>query len=268
MLFFLIRFNDLYQKPLSMKTFLGVVLMFSGVSFSQVQSGIINDTAEMNIEHKKEFIEGIKKEDSPMRIKKQVIDFYENAEPDYYELHFTDNEAYYFKDEYLEREETYNIGSKAGLYPYCTNLSRQQFIGENRNFGYVAHEPLDWKTTSETKMIGDVKCYKATTTETPYSRQSHFYDRDIVTCYAPEIPVKYSPEYHSGLLGLVLEVQRKEFMITATKINLNPDEKKLKIMRVDKGEKVISQKEVNKRIEERLREKVIMYRNLKNKDHD
>jgi hypothetical protein len=116
--------------------------MFSGVSFFQVQSGIINDTAEMNIEHKKEFIEGIKKEDSPMRIKKHVIDLYQNAESDYYELHFKNNESYYFKDESLEREETYNIGSKAGSYPYCTNLSRLQFIEENRNFGYVAHEPF------------------------------------------------------------------------------------------------------------------------------
>jgi hypothetical protein len=32
-----------------MKTILGVVLMFSAVSFSQVQSGIINYTAEMNL---------------------------------------------------------------------------------------------------------------------------------------------------------------------------------------------------------------------------
>jgi len=113
---------------------------------------------------------------------------------------------------------------------------------------------LDWKTTSETKMISDVKCYKATTTETPYSRQSHYYDRDIVTCYASEIPVKYSPEHHSGPLGLVLELQRKEFMITATKINLSPDEKKLKIKRVDKNEKVISQKESHKRIEEMMKD--------------
>jgi len=43
-----------------MKTILGVVLMFSAISFSQVQSGIINYTAEMNLKHKKEFIEGIK----------------------------------------------------------------------------------------------------------------------------------------------------------------------------------------------------------------
>jgi GLPGLI family protein len=254
MLFFLIRFDDLYQKPINMKTFLGVVLMFSGVSFFQVQSGIINDTAEMNIEHKKEFIEGIKKEDSPMRIKKQVIDFYENAEPDYYELHFTDNEAYYFKDESLEREETYNIGSKAGLFPYYNDSETNKIIELNSMMGNISHEPLDWKTTNETKMIGDIKCYKATTTETLYSRQGHFYDRDIIAWFAPEIPVSFGPKNYSGLPGLVLEVKRKEFTITATKINLNPDEKKLKIKRVDKDEKVISQKEMNERIADMMKD--------------
>jgi GLPGLI family protein len=36
-------------------------------------------------------------------------------------------------------------------------------------------------------MIGDIKCYKATTTETLYSRQGHFYNRDIIAWFAPEI---------------------------------------------------------------------------------
>jgi hypothetical protein len=52
----------------------------------------------------------------------------------------------------------------------------------------------------------------------------------------------------------VLEVKRKEFTITATKINLNPDEKKLKIKRVDKDEKVISQKEMNERIADMMKD--------------
>jgi len=208
----------------------------------------------MNIEHKKEFIEDIKKKDIDMNTKQSVIQMYKNAEPDYYELHFTDNEAYYFKDESLEREEAYNIGSKAGLYPYYTNLVTQQLIEENRSFGYVTHEPLDWRITNESKMIGDVKCFKATTTETLYSRQGHFYDRDIVAWFAPDYPVNFGPKYYNGLPGLVLEVKRKEFTITATKINLNPEEKKLKIKRVDKDEKVISQKEVNKRIEEMMKD--------------
>ena len=103
-------------------------------------------------------------------------------------------------------------------------------------------------------MIGNVKCYKATTTETLYSRQGHFYDRDVIAWFAPEIPVRFGPKNYSGLPGLVLEVKRKEFTITATKINLNPDEKKLKIKRVDKDEKVISQKEMNERIADMMKD--------------
>ena len=52
----------------------------------------------------------------------------------------------------------------------------------------------------------------------------------------------------------MLEVKKKEFTITATKINLNPDEKKLKIKRVDKDEKVISQKEMHERIAEMMKD--------------
>jgi GLPGLI family protein len=237
-----------------MKTILGVVLMFSPVSFSQVQSGIINYTAQMNIEHKKEFIEDIKKKDIDMNTKQSVIQMYKNAESDYYELHFTDNEAYYFKDESLELEEAYNIGSKAGLFPYYNDSETNKIIELNSMMGNISHEPLDWKTTNETKMIGDIKCYKATTTETLYSRQGHFYDRDIIAWFAPEIPVSFGPKNYSGLPGLVLEVKRKEFTITATKINLNPDEKKLKIKRVDKDEKVISQKEMNERIADMMKD--------------
>ncbi|EMY81070.1 hypothetical protein pgond44_08677 [Psychroflexus gondwanensis ACAM 44] len=238
-----------------MKTILGVVLMFSAVSFSQVQSGIINYTAEMNLKHKKEFIEGIKeKEDLAMNIKQQVINHYKNAESDYYELHFNEDESYYFHDPSLRQDASYNIGSKAGLDSYYQNTNSSLIIEDSRIFNFVAHQPLDWMITNNSKMIGDFKCYKATTTETLYSRQGHFYDRDVIAWFAPEIPVRFGPKNYSGLPGLVLEVKRKEFTITATKINLNPDEKKLKIKRVDKDEKVISQKEMNERIADMMKD--------------
>jgi hypothetical protein len=60
-----------------MKTILGVVLMFSAVSFSQVSSGIINCTAKLNKNHMREFIENIKS-DPDMNIKQKVIQSYNN----------------------------------------------------------------------------------------------------------------------------------------------------------------------------------------------
>ena len=69
----------------------------------------------MNLQHQKEFIEEIKKDETvTMSVKQQIINLYKNAEPDYYELHFDANESYYFKDESLKKEEGYRMGSKAG----------------------------------------------------------------------------------------------------------------------------------------------------------
>lgn len=230
-----------------------ICLLFCVGSFSNAQTGIIQYTAQMNIEHKKEFIEDIKEKDIDMNTKQSVIQMYKNAEPDYYELHFEDNISYYFKDESL-KDEGYNIGSKAGLAPYYNDLTAKQLIEDSRSFGYVAQESLDWKVTNETKMIGDIKCFKATATETLYSRQGHYYDRDIVAWFTPEIPVEFGPKNYVGLPGLVLEIERKEFTITATKINLNPNKEKLKIKHVGKDEKVISEKEKNKRIAEMMKD--------------
>ncbi|WP_180957913.1 GLPGLI family protein [Psychroflexus sp. MES1-P1E] len=236
-----------------MKFLIIFIITFSLTSQAQIENGIIKYTAEMNIKHRKDFIEDIKEKDIDMNTKQSVIQMYKNAEPDYYELHFTEDKSYYFKDKSLENEQ-YNLGSKAGLAPYYYNLTAKQLVEDSRSFGYVAHKPLDWEIANETKMIGDFKCYKATTTETLYSRQGHYYDREVVAWFTPDIPYKYGPKNYVGLPGLVLQVERKEFTITATKINLNPDGDKLKIKRVGKDEKVISHEEMTKRIAEKMKD--------------
>ena len=171
-----------------MKTILGVVLMFSAISFSQVQSGIINYTAEMNLKHKKEFIEGIKeKEDLAMNIKQQVINHYKNAESDYYELHFNEDESYYFHDPSLRQDASYNIGSKAGLDPYYQNTNSSLIIEDSRIFNFVAHQPLDWMITNNSKMIGVLSVIK----QPP---QKHFIaDKGIFTIEisSPGLPQKF-----------------------------------------------------------------------------
>ncbi|MDT0294319.1 GLPGLI family protein [Mesonia ostreae] len=233
-----------------------LLLCISSSLFSYAQSGIINYTAQMNLQHQKEFIEELKKDEKvTMSVKQQVIDLYKNAEPDYFELHFNESESYYFKDESLKKEEGYTMGSKAGQMPFYTNTYTNVIIEDNRIFSFISHEPLDWKITNEQKNIGDVACFKATTTETLYSRQGNFYDRNIVAWFAPEYPVEFGPSNYSGLPGLVLEVERKEFTITATKINLNPNEDRLKIKCVDKDEKITSQKESYKKIAEMMKDR-------------
>ncbi|GAA0751624.1 GLPGLI family protein [Psychroflexus lacisalsi] len=239
-----------------MKILLVYTLYFLSIAtYSQNPKGIINYKAELSSEQKNEFIENAKNDEKmSMSIKQQIIDIAQNVKPDYYELHFKGKEAFFFYDESLEDPNSSYLNSKAGQNPFIIDLSSNKIIEDSRNFGFVAQELLDWKTTDKTKMIEGYKCYKATATETLYSRQGHFYDRDIAAWYAPDIPVEFGPKNYVGLPGLVLEVERKEFTITAIKINLNPNKDNLKIKRVGEDEKVISQKEMNDRIAEMMKD--------------
>ncbi|TQD40263.1 GLPGLI family protein [Haloflavibacter putidus] len=232
------------------------LLFICSTFISYCQSGIIYYTAQINLQHKKDFIQDVKNdEDVSMSVKQQVIDLYQNAEPDYYELHFNKNRSYYFKDESLKKEKSYSMGSKAGNSPFYTNTQSGNIIEDSRIFNFVSYEPLNWKITNENKKIGKIECLKATATETLYSRQGHFYDREVTAWFAPGITVKFGPKNYSGLPGLVLEVERKEYTITVSKINLNPDKNKLKIKTVEEGDKVITLEERNDRIAEMMKDR-------------
>ncbi len=170
-----------------MKNLILLILAFQTfVTYSQ--SGIIYYTAQMNLQHKKDFIKDVKNdEDVSMSVKQQVINLYQNTEPDYYELHFNNNKSYYFKDKALKKENSYSMGSKAGNSPFYTNTKSGNIAEDSRIFNFVSYEPLSWKITNTRKKIGKIECLKATATETLYSRQGHYYDREIIAWFAPEI---------------------------------------------------------------------------------
>lgn len=58
-----------------------------------------------------------------------------------------------------------------------------------------------------------------------------------------------SPKYYKGLPGLILQIEEKEFTLTAIKINLNPSEE-VKITRVESDDNVITQEKSYNRINE------------------
>ncbi len=68
--------------------------------------------------------------------------------------------------------------------------------------------------------------------------------------FTPEIPVSFGPKYYNGLPGLIMQIERDKFTLTATKINLNPDDKHIKIKRIGEGKKLITNEEANNRIKE------------------
>ena len=183
-----------------------------------------------------------------MAIRQKVVDAYTNAEPEEFILNFKNHESYYYKKPDLEQGR-FNIGSRAGSTPYYTNNASDSIIEMSRSLGNIAVEPIDWEITGKTKKIGNYTCRQAKTTEKRYSRQGHYFYKDVVAWFTPEIPLNFGPKHYKGLPGLILQIEDKEYTLTTIKINLNPS-KDVKIKGLERNSNVITQEESFNRIEE------------------
>jgi GLPGLI family protein len=218
-----------------------IIFILSANLNAQEFAGIVEYTAAMNNIHREEFINKLKNnEEIPAHIKSEVMQLYANAQPETYKLYFNEEESFFKHIQILNVDGGYNIGSKAGTSSYYSNKDK---VIEYNILGYILKQPLKWKITSETKVIGKYNCFKAEATETLMSRKGHTYEKEIEAWFAPELTIPFGPQHFSGLPGLVLEVSRDDYSIVATKIDLNPNEE-IKIKR-PKESRIISQEEAN-----------------------
>ena len=225
-------------------------LFFQFVARSQQDKGIVEYRAEINKTHVDSFLTALNsKKDVPMHIKQGVRQMYLESTPDDYVLTFKNHESYFYHQPNLDGDGVYNIGSKAGSNPFYFNSSKNSIVESSASLGKIAKDELNWKILKKSKIIGGFKCYKAEATEILYSRQGHYYRRKVTAWFAPEIPVSFGPQNYVGLPGLVLEVKRDEFTIRATKVILNPS-KEVEVERISDKDKIITQKEANRRIKE------------------
>jgi GLPGLI family protein len=228
-----------------------LVLLFIGFnSQSQDQSGSITYKGIVNEKFVDSFLVAYKKKDRPMSVKQDVIKAMKNAKVEEFILNFKNDESYYYKKPNLE-DQNYLMGSRAGTTPYYTNSSKDMIIEMSRALGNINKIPLEWEITSKTKKIGNYTCRQAKTTEKLYSRQGHFFYKDVVAWFTPDISISFGPKNYNGLPGLILQIEDREYTLTAIKINLNPSDD-VKIKRIDKKDKVISEKESYRRIEEMM----------------
>ncbi|MDE0472222.1 MAG: GLPGLI family protein [Ekhidna sp.] len=77
-------------------------------------------------------------------------------------------------------------------------LTVRDFCDKNKPFIYDDFVEIDWRIKSETKMIADLKCTRATTS---------FRGRRYEAWFAPEIPVPYGPWKFNGLPGLIVKLE-------------------------------------------------------------
>jgi GLPGLI family protein len=93
-----------------------------------------------------------------------------------------------------------------------------------------------WELKQETKTIQGFLCYKAILKNPRTGKQN------LEAWYTPKIPYQYGVMNYFGLPGLILEINKNTFSITATKIELNPI-KKIVIEKPSKKIKKLTQKE-------------------------
>lgn len=78
---------------------------------------------------------------------------------------------------------------------------------------------LNWEVTSESKMIGNYNCYKATCSLDYIARDNTLKNRTITAWFAPNLSFQFGPKEYNNLPGLILELQDWDTNFVATKID-------------------------------------------------
>ncbi|GAB5565402.1 MAG: GLPGLI family protein [Winogradskyella sp.] len=213
-----------------------------------------------------------------------------------YVLTFNKEESVYKEDEKLEMPGQRGWGGFASSFsggPKYKNVKEKELLQDQEFFGkefLIKDElkSLEWKMGTETKVIGNYTCFKATAIKTvdefdwrsmrrrqpkkeekeADSSQTKKSDDpmdevevpktiEVTAWYTPQIPINQGPDDYWGLPGLILEVNADRTTILCTKIVMNPEEKE-EIEKPTKGEEV-TQQEYTEIITKKMKEMREMY---------
>lgn len=230
-----------------MQTLLVILITFSiHTLFAQKKEGIItykskvikpidDNTKSSNIQ----FINDIIKDND-------FIDF---------ELRFNNTESVFKMAKSLESDNInlkISIGLLGGYETYYYNTLTKKNIYQTESYGeffiITDHTNYKWTLTKESKKIENYTCYKATTIK-EIKNEAGIFKRKVVAWYTPQIPLQIGPAGYNGLPGLILELQEKDNLYVARKINITPLETKIK--KPTKGKKITYQEflKIGERIE-------------------
>ena len=108
---------------------------------------------------------------------------------------------------------------------YCLNdsvYSNINFLG--KNIYQQSAKIIDWKLHEDTKKIDGYLCYKATNVyKVEYGEK--VFNHPVVAWFCPELPYQYGPNGYGNLPGLILELQVRNVVFGADKIeftNIEP----------------------------------------------
>lgn len=156
-------------------------------------------------------------------------------------LSYDKTQSFFKQEKYIPKDELYSklsatvIGAQFDYFQNSTlkeAIHNQEVSGKMYQVDY-SFKMKDWKLTNESTTINDYTCYKAILIQYNKRTESNF---EIVAWYTPNIPAGFGPIGYGGLPGIILQLQYKTFVYTATAITLNP--KNVSLEKIRKGERV------------------------------
>ena len=209
-------------------------------SFSQIKSGTISYKVVFDQEDMKDFDVYKEAQTASDRLN-YTLKFNKEISVFYLEESINDDLAYKYASSFSGKNRIYQVlkdSSYSFNNPENSNFKKEEFI---------INEPIrsDWKLHSESKKIGEYLCYKATSNYQSGKDKKTF---PIIAWYCPQIPYSFGPSGYGNLPGLILEIQIRNILFGATKINFDDEVKA--IFKPSKG-KVINYEQYNTIISER-----------------
>jgi GLPGLI family protein len=163
-----------------------------------------------------------------------------------YNLIINNNESLFSLEENLaietdEKSLKFIVGAGGASGDFYMNLKTKEAIRSVELSGEIFNivsnlDSIKWQLTSESKLIGNYKCYKALTTKVVENNKGIF-KHPVEAWYAPEIPFGFGPVGFGGLPGLIIEIQYQNVRFYASTIELNT-KKGTKIVKPAKGKEV------------------------------
>lgn len=178
-----------------------------------------------------------------------------------YELTFKDKESNFHQVQNSNLDETSinTANSFANLSKSIyTNLSKKIMIHELISDGNIINEnefivvdsiKLKWNITSESKMIGEYLCYKATTTKT-IIKPERTVKENVTAWFCPKLPYSFGPAVYNSLPGLILELQEKNIAFVIENLNFNNEDN---FITIPTAKKTISKQEYYDVIDNRFK---------------
>lgn len=103
----------------------------------------------------------------------------------------------------------------------------------------------NWVITTETKLIDNYKCFKATNTFQVISPNKVF-NHPVIAWFCPDLPYNYGPNGYSNLPGLILQLQEFNAIYGVKKISFNSEEnfsfnelKNIKTLTQEEADKIL-----------------------------